>query len=104
MHGVDLTRIESVESLYQLIEDAQAEIARREAEERQTLFVQLQAVATKYGTSVEDFLNLPATKAAGKKAAVKKAGPRAATPTKAVPAGPLLQTEPSGDAAGEVQI
>jgi hypothetical protein len=41
MHGVDLTRIESVEALYQLIEDAQAEMARREAEERQTLLGQL---------------------------------------------------------------
>jgi hypothetical protein len=64
------------------------------------LLGQLQAVATKYGKSVEDFLNLPATKTAGKKVAAKKAGPRSAVPAKAAPIGPV-QAEPSGDAASE---
>ena len=41
MHGVDLTQIESVEALDQLIEDTQAEIVRREAAERQRLLGQL---------------------------------------------------------------
>lgn len=91
-----------MEAPYQLIEDTQADIVRREAEERQTLLGQLQAVAMKYGKSVEDFLNLPAAKAAGKKAAVKKAGPRSAAPAKAAPA-ESVQTGPSGDAASEGQ-
>jgi len=107
MHGVDLTRIESVETLYQLIEEAQAEIARREAEERQALLDNLQAVATKYGKSVEDFLNLPSTKvvvkkAAAKKATAKKVEPRANALAKVTPAEPA-QTEPRSDPAGEAK-
>jgi len=59
-------------------------------------------VATKYGKSVEDFLNLPSTKVVVKKATTKKVEPRANALAKVTPAEPA-QTEPRSDPAGEAK-
>jgi hypothetical protein len=76
MHGVDLTAIESVADLYGLIEDIHKEIERREAEERDKALGDLEALAAKYGKSIEEFLNLSRPAASAKKAPVKKTVPR----------------------------
>jgi hypothetical protein len=76
MHGVDLTAIESVADLQALIEDAQKEIERREAEERDQALGDLEALAAKYGKSLEEFLNLSSPVASAKKSPAKKALPR----------------------------
>jgi hypothetical protein len=76
MHGVDLTAIESVADLHALIDDAHKEIERREAEERDRALGELEALAAKYGKSLEEFLNLSRPSASVKKSPAKKALPR----------------------------
>lgn len=77
MHGIDLTSIESVADLHALIADIHQEIERREAAERDKALGDLEALAEKYGKSVEEFLNLsrPTTTSA-KKSPAKKVAPR----------------------------
>ena len=72
MYGVDLSAIESVADLHVLIEDAHKEIERREAEERDKALGDLDALAAKYGKSLEDFLNLSGPAPSAKKAPAKK--------------------------------
>ena len=79
MHGIDLSAIATVDDLQTLIEDAQAEIARREAQERETVLRDLEALAAQYGKSVADFLQLSGAAAPAKKAPAKKAAPRQKT-------------------------
>jgi hypothetical protein len=76
MHGVDLTAIESVADLHALIADAQKEIERREAEERDKALDELKALAAKYGKSLEEFLSLSRPAVPAKKSPSKKALPR----------------------------
>lgn len=94
MHQVDLSQIESVEALYQLIGDAHAEIARREEQERETMLANLEELAKKYGKSVEAFLNLNAAKPTGKRASGRKA---ARSQAKETPVAPVPQ--PAGGEA-----
>ena len=76
MHGVDLTAIESVADLHALIADVHKEIERREAQERDKALSDLEALAEKYGKSVEAFLSLSLPAASAKKPPAKKALPR----------------------------
>jgi len=76
MHGVDLTTIESVADLHALIADIHQEIERREAAERDKALGDLEALAEKYGKSVEEFLNLSRPTMPVKKSPAKKAAPR----------------------------
>ena len=76
MHGVDLTSIESVADLHALIADIHQEIERREAAERDKALGDLEALAEKYGKSVEEFLNLSRPTTSAKKSPAKKAAPR----------------------------
>jgi H-NS histone family len=76
MHGVDLTAIESVADLHALIDDAQKEIERREAKERDKALDDLKALAAKYGKSLEEFLSLSRPATPAKKSPEKKALPR----------------------------
>ncbi len=76
MHGVDLTAIGTVEDLYALIEDAQKEIARREAAERDHALGELEVLAQKYGKSVEEFLNLSRSGPTAKKSPARSTATR----------------------------
>lgn len=58
MHDIDLTAIATTDDLQSLIEDAHAEMARREAQARDQALAELEALARKYGKTVETFLNL----------------------------------------------
>jgi hypothetical protein len=62
--------------LHALIDDAHKEIERREAEERDKALDDLEALAAKYGKSLEEFLNLSRPATAAKKTPAKKVLPR----------------------------
>jgi hypothetical protein len=81
MHAIDLTALATIADLQGLIEDAQAEIARREAQARDQALVELEALAKQYGKTVEAFLNfnVPAHPSKPTKAPTKKAPPRKKT-------------------------
>src|SRR5688500_7145129 len=76
MHCVDLTTIESVAELHSLIADIHQEIESRQASERDQALGDLEALAEKYGKSIEEFLNLSRPAASAKKSPAKKAVPR----------------------------
>jgi hypothetical protein len=76
MHGVDLTALESVADLHGLIDDAHKEIERREAGERDKALDDLEALAAKYGKSLEEFLSLSRPATSAKKSPAKKVLPR----------------------------
>jgi len=59
-----------------LPDDAHQEIERREAEERDKALGDLEALAAKYGKSLEEFLSLSRPAAPAKKTPAKKALPR----------------------------
>jgi hypothetical protein len=75
MHDIDLAAIATIDDLQSLIEDAHAEIARREAQARDQALAELEALARKYGKTVETFLNLNVNTKQNR-AAAKKAPPR----------------------------
>jgi hypothetical protein len=75
---MDLDAIATIADLQGLIEDAHAEIARREAQARDQALAELEALARQYGKTVETFLNLNvnANRSKQTKTPIKKAPPR----------------------------
>jgi hypothetical protein len=75
MYDIDLAAIATIDDQQSLIEDAHAEIARREAQARDQALAELEALARKYGKTVETFLNLNVNTKQSK-APAKKTSPR----------------------------
>lgn len=96
MHGIDLTAIESVADLQALIEDAHQEIERREAREREQALRDLEAMASKYGKSIEEFLHLSLPASSGKKSSARKASARKRTEMQDTTMGLRATGQPNG--------
>jgi hypothetical protein len=75
MYDIDLAAIATIDDLQSLIEDAHAEIARREAQARDQALAELEALAKRYGKTVDTFLNLNVNTKQSK-APAKKTPPR----------------------------